>query len=58
VTCKGELDKISTQGKASGRIFEKRLDDVLGQAKQGVRETNAEAKKQSTPVAKNTAGAK
>jgi len=55
---KGELDKISTQGKASGRIFEKRLDDVLGQAKQGVRETNAEAKKQSTPVAKNTAGAK
>ena len=54
---KGELDKISTQGKASGRIFEKRLDDVLGQAKQGVREANAEAKKQqSTPVAKNTAG--
>ena len=54
---KGELDKISTQGKASGTIFEKRLDDVLGQAKQGVREANAEAKKQqSTPVAKNTAG--
>ena len=55
---KGKLDTISTQGKASGRIFESRLDDVLGQAKTGVREMNKEAKQQSTPDAKKSAGAK
>jgi hypothetical protein len=54
---KADLDRVSTQGKASGKIFEKRLDDVLGQAKAGVREANKEAKqKASSPVAKNTAG--
>jgi hypothetical protein len=50
---KAGLDRVSTQGKASGKIFEKRLDDVLGQAKQGVREMNKEAKqKQSLPATK------
>lgn len=55
---KADLDRVSTQGKASGRIFEKRLDDVLGQAKAGVREANKEAKQQSTPDSKKSAGAK
>lgn len=49
---KGKLDGISTQGKASGKIFESRLDDVLGQAKQGMREANKEAKKQPIPGTK------
>jgi len=55
---KGKLDGISTQGKASGKIFESRLDDVLGQAKQGMREANKEAKQQSIPDTKKSAGAK
>jgi regulator of replication initiation timing len=54
---KGELDKVSTQSKSSGKLFEKRLDDVLGQAKSGVREMNKEAEKQkSTPDSKKSAG--
>ena len=55
---KGKLDGISTQGKASGKIFESRLDDVLGQAKQGMREANKEAKKQPIPGTKFPARAK
>lgn len=56
---KASLDRVSTQGKASGKIFEKRLDDVLGQAKSNVREqSRANAKQSATPVAKNTAGKK
>lgn len=56
---KGKLDNISTQNKASGKILEKRMDDVLGQAKAGVREMNKQSQtQQSTPDSKKSAGAK
>ena len=56
---KAGLDRVSTQGKASGKIFEKRLDDVLGQAKSNVREMNkANAKQPATPDTKKSAGKK
>jgi len=42
---KSGLDKTSTQTKASGKLFEKRLDDALGQVKSEVRNTVAQAKK-------------
>ena len=45
---KTELDKTSTQSKASAKMFEKRLDDALGQAKSEVRRTIADNKKSST----------
>ena len=45
---KTELDKTSTQSKASAKLFEKRLDDALGQAKSEVRRTIADNKKSST----------
>ena len=35
---KADLDKTSTQSKMSGKLFEKRLDDALGQVKAGVKE--------------------
>ena len=37
---KSELDRTSTQTKMSSRLFEKRLDDAMGQVKQGIRESN------------------
>lgn len=37
---KADLDKTSTQTKASGKLFEKRLDDVMGQVKSEVKEAN------------------
>ena len=45
---KSELDKTQTQSKASAKMFEKRLDDALGQAKGEVRRTIAESRKGST----------
>ncbi len=45
---KADLDKTSTQTKASGKLFEKRLDDALGQVKSEVRQAVSQAKKQST----------
>ena len=45
---KSELDKTGTQSKASAKLFEKRLDDALGQAKSEVRRTIADNKKSST----------
>jgi len=45
---KTELDKTGTQSKASAKLFEKRLDDALGQAKSEVRRTIADNKKSST----------
>ena len=45
---KADLDKTSTQTKASGKLFEKRLDDALGQVKSEVRSAVAQAKKSST----------
>ena len=53
---KAGLDRVSTQGKASGKIFENRMDDVLGQAKSAVRESNKEAKQQAKPGTKKSAG--
>jgi hypothetical protein len=46
---KADLDKVSTQGKASGKLFEKRLDDALGQVKSEVREAVRSSKQQSSP---------
>ena len=46
---KADLDKVSTQGKASGRLFEKRLDDALGQVKSEVREAVRSAKQTAKP---------
>ena len=43
---KSGLDKTSTQTKASGRLFEKRLDDALGQVKSEVRSAVAQSKKE------------
>ena len=45
---KADLDKTSTQTKASGKLFEKRLDDAIGQVKSEVRSAVAQAKKSST----------
>tara|TARA_R100000656_G_scaffold20355_2_gene18292 strand:- start:5259 stop:7406 length:2148 start_codon:yes stop_codon:yes gene_type:complete len=42
---KSDLDKVSTQSKASGRLFEKRLDDVMGQVKSEVKDVNSQASK-------------
>ena len=46
---KADLDKVSTQGKASGRLFEKRLDDALGQVKSEVREAVRSSKQNAKP---------
>ena len=35
---KADLDKVSTQQKGAGKLFEKRLDDVMGQVKSAVKE--------------------
>ena len=45
---KSGLDKTSTQSKSAGRLFEKRLDDALGQVKSEVRNTVAQQKKESS----------
>jgi len=45
---KADLDKTSTQSKSAGRLFEKRLDDALGQVKSEVRNSVAQARKDST----------
>jgi hypothetical protein len=37
---KADLDKTSTQTKMSGKLFEKRLDDVMGSVKSDIREAN------------------
>ena len=42
---KSELDRTSTQTKMSSRLFEKRLDDAMGQVKQGIRESNQKPEK-------------
>tara|TARA_R110002020_G_scaffold237450_1_gene449800 strand:+ start:4290 stop:6440 length:2151 start_codon:yes stop_codon:yes gene_type:complete len=42
---KSGLDKTSTQSKMSGKLFEKRLDDALGQVKSEVRRTNVAQEK-------------
>ena len=46
---KADLDKVSTQGKMSGKLFEKRLDDALGQVKSEVRDAVRSSKQQSSP---------
>jgi len=45
---KSGLDKTSTRTKESGRLFEKRLDDALGQVKSEVRNSVAQSKKESS----------
>ena len=45
---KADLDKASTQTKASGKLFEKRLDDALGQAKSEARRAIADTKKSTS----------
>ena len=37
---KSDLDKVSTQSKGAGKLFESRLGDVMGQVKSEVREQN------------------
>ena len=46
---KSNLDKTSTQSKSAGKLFEKRLDDALGQVKSEVRSAVAQAKQRDTP---------
>ena len=48
---KANLDRVSTQGKASGKIYESRLDDALGAVKAEARKMSQDRKKQqsSTP---------
>ena len=41
---KADLDKTSTQTKMSGKLFEKRLDDVMGSVKSDIRESNKQNK--------------
>tara|TARA_R110002020_G_scaffold194967_1_gene395906 strand:- start:4803 stop:6974 length:2172 start_codon:yes stop_codon:yes gene_type:complete len=50
---KSELDKTSTQSKSAGRLFEKRLDDALGQVKSEVRNSVAQSKKESSTSKSN-----
>jgi len=45
---KADLDKTSSQNKMSTKLFEKRLDDALGQAKSETRRAIAENKKSNT----------
>ena len=42
---KAGLDKTSGQSKMAGKLFEKRLDDALGQVKSEVRKSVAQNKK-------------
>ena len=48
---KANLDRVSTQGKASGKIYENRLDDALGAVKAEARKMAQDRKKEqsSTP---------
>ena len=41
---KADLDRQSSQTKMSGKLFEKRLDDVMGTVKSGIRESNKQEK--------------
>ena len=41
---KADLDKQSTQSKMSGKLFESRLDDVMGNVKSEIRESNKQKK--------------
>tara|TARA_R110000824_G_scaffold25185_2_gene87971 strand:- start:986 stop:3151 length:2166 start_codon:yes stop_codon:yes gene_type:complete len=45
---KSDLDKTNTQSKSAGKLFEKRLDDALGQVKSEVRSAVAQSKKRDT----------
>jgi len=40
---KADLDKVSTQSKGAGKLFESRLGDALGQVKAEVKEANRES---------------
>jgi hypothetical protein len=42
---KADLDKVSTQSKGAGKLFEQRLGDVMGQVKSDVREQNKQKKR-------------
>ena len=46
---KSTLDGTSTKAKAAGTIFEKRLDDAMGQIKKEVREASQKESKKSLP---------
>ena len=45
---KSDLDKTSTQTKGASKLFEKRLDDALGQVKSEVRSAVAQSKQRDT----------
>ena len=47
---KSTLDGTSTKAKAAGTIFEKRLDDAMGQIKKEVREASQKEVKNSLPL--------
>tara|TARA_R100000093_G_scaffold59264_3_gene31092 strand:- start:2072 stop:3358 length:1287 start_codon:yes stop_codon:yes gene_type:complete len=46
---KSNLDSTSTKAKAAGTVFERRLDDAVGQVQKEVREAAKEAKTESLP---------
>jgi len=46
---KSSLDGTSTKAKAAGTVFEKRLDDAMGQIKKEVREASVKETKKSSP---------
>jgi len=49
---KAGLDSTSNKAKAAGTVFEKRLDDAMGQIKKEVREASKDEAKKSTPSKK------
>ena len=49
---KANLDTTSTKAKAAGTVFEKRLDDAMGQIKREVREASLKEVKNGSPSKK------
>ena len=49
---KAGLDSTSTKAKAAGTVFEKRLDDAMGQIKKEVREASQKSVKNGSPPKK------
>jgi len=49
---KAGLDSTSSKAKAAGTVFEKRLDDAMGQIKKEVREASKDTTKNGTPSKK------
>jgi len=53
---KGDLDSTSTKARAAGTIFEKRLDDALGQVQKEVREASSKEQKTGSTSSRSRKG--